>query len=276
MTTAQKIIKNLAIAFAIFLIITIISTSLSVLYGITKIFGLKKDDKASNVQMTTTDINNTNVDTLEIDVITASLTIKTGKNFKIDTNNNDITCKQNSNTVQIKEKNHNWFTNTKEQDLIVYIPEDLEFEKVKINSGAGKIEIENLTTQKLTFELGAGETKIENLNVLKDCEIEGGAGRTSILSGEIKNLDLDIGVGETNLNSKLTGKSEINSGIGNLNITLQGSKEDYKIKADKGIGNIKIDGKEISNSTSYGDGENTIDINGGIGSIKINFENDVI
>jgi len=43
MTTVQKIIKYLAIAFAIFLIVTIISTVLGVLFGLSAILGLKKD-----------------------------------------------------------------------------------------------------------------------------------------------------------------------------------------------------------------------------------------
>ena len=61
-----------------------------------------------------------------------------------------------------------------------------------------------------------------------------------IVSGNINDLNLDMGVGETNLNTILTGKSKMNAGVGNLNINLQNSKESYRIKADKGIGNIDI------------------------------------
>ena len=45
MTTAQKIIKYLATAFAIFLIITIISAILNVSYVILSAFGLINTDK---------------------------------------------------------------------------------------------------------------------------------------------------------------------------------------------------------------------------------------
>ena len=50
------------------------------------------------------------------------------------------------------------------------------------------------------------------------------------------------------------------------------SKENYRIKTDKGIGTIKIDGKEISNNELYGNGSHSIDVDGGIGNIKIDFK----
>ena len=95
----------------------------------------------------------------------------------------------------------------------------------------------------------------------------------SIRESVINDLDLDMGVGEINLTSSLTGKNEINAGVGNLNIDLQGERESYKIQADKGLGAIKIDGKEISNGETFGNGENYIEVDGGIGNIDIDFTN---
>ena len=122
------------------------------------------------------------------------------------------------------------------------------------------------------MELGAGETIIEKLNVTNDCKIESGAGKVSILSGNINDLNLDMGIGEFNVTSSITGDSKINAGIGSLVLNIQGSKENYTIKADKGLGSIKIDGKETVDDVRYGSGINTIKIDGGIGSIKIDFE----
>lgn len=271
MTSAQKIIKYLAIAFAIFLIITIISTLLGVLYALSGVLGLRTDDETGG-PMTTTSFENADITALEINIDYTNLTIKTGEFFKVETNNSDISCKQSNDKLVIEDKNYNWFGAHNNEDLIVYIPEGIDFERVEINAGAGKIDIENLTAEKLSFELGAGETEVKSLTVTNKCEIEGGAGRVNILSGTIKDLDLDMGIGEVNLSCKLTGKTDINAGVGNLNINLQGAKESYKIKADKGIGTIKIDGRDISNSETYGNGDSYIDVDGGIGNIDIEFQ----
>lgn len=272
MTTAQKVIKYLAIAFAVFLIVSIISTITAALFAVSGILGLKKDiEENINAEMTTTNFENSDISTLDIEVAFTNLTIKTGDFLKVETDNNNINCKQQEGKLEIIEKNKKWFSNYEEKELILYLPEDLEFEKIKINTGAGKIDIENLKTEKLSFELGAGETEIQNLTVSKECEIDGGAGKLSINEGTINDLDLDMGVGEINLTSNLTGKNEINAGVGNLNINLQGGKETYKIQADKGIGSIKIDDREISNGETFGQGDNYIQIDGGIGNIDIKF-----
>lgn len=274
MTSLQKVIKYLAISFAIFLIVIIISTILGVFYALSSVLGLKKDSKIASDEISITNFENTDIATLDIEVGYTNLKIKTGDFLRIETNNSNINCKQNNQNLQIKEKNHNWFSNSENLDLILYIPENLEFEEVKINAGTGKISVENLTVNNLSFELGAGESEIQKLNVSKKCNIAGGAGKVNILSGIINDLDLDMGVGEVNLDVSITGKSDIDAGIGSLNMELQGNKEDYEIKTDKGIGSVKIDGKEVLDGEIYGDGEKYIEIDGGIGNITVNFKSE--
>lgn len=273
MTLTQKIIKYLALSFAIFLIVTIISGILGGLYALSGVLGLKKEDETIKGEMSMIDFENSDVATLDIDVAFTNLIIKKGDLLLAETNNRNINCKQNNQNLQIKEKQHSWFSGNNKGDLVVYIPENLKFEKVKINAGAGKIQIENINTENLYLELGAGETTIEKLNVTKDCKIESGAGKVSILSGNINELDLDMGIGKFEVTSALTGDSKINAGIGSLELNVQGEKENYTIKASKGLGSIKIDGKETVDDVRYGSGINTIKIDGGVGSINIDFKN---
>ena len=272
MTLAQKVIKYLALAFACFLIVSIISGILSALYVLSGVLGLQKEDETIKGEMSMIDFENSDIATLDIDVAFTNLIIKKGDLLLAETNNKNINCKQNNQNLQIKEKQHSLFSSNNKGDLVVYIPENLKFEKVKINAGAGKIQIENINTENLYLELGTGETTIEKLNVTKDCKIESGAGKVSILSGNINDMDLDMGIGEFNVTSAITGDSKINAGIGSLVLNIQGSKENYTIKADKGLGSIKIDGKETVDNVRYGDGQNTIKIDGGIGKIEINFK----
>ena len=165
MTLAQKIIKYLALAFAIFLIVTIISGILGALYALSGVLGLQKEDETIKGEMSMIDFENSDVATLDIDVAFTNLIIKKEDFLLAETNNKNINCKQNNQNLQIKEKQHNWLSRNNKGDLVVYIPENLEFEKVKINAGAGKIQIENINTENLYLELGAGETKIEKINV---------------------------------------------------------------------------------------------------------------
>lgn len=276
MTTAQKIIKYFAIAFAIFLIVSIISLILFGVYALSGVLGLKNNSKidvSSNMQ--TVDIGNkgnilnlTDITSLDIEVKYTNLIIKNGDTFHYETNNDNIIYKENHNTIKIEEKGK-WLFSDTESNLIIYIPENFDLNKINIEAGAGKVEIENLNVDNLDLELGAGEASISNLNIRNNTKLEGGAGRLNILDGNINNLDLDMGIGEININSFITGDSDIDAGIGILNLNLQGSKADYRIITDKGVGNLKINGQNISGASTYGEGKNLIKIDEGIGNINI-------
>lgn len=197
-----------------------------------------------------------------------NLTIKTGANFKIETNNPQIACKQNSNQLVIKEK-HKWFSTKNDNDLIIYIPKEMMLETVEIDTGAGNVTIEKLETKKISFDIGAGEVKMKHLNVTEEAKIDSGAGKVEILSSSIKNLDLGVGVGKFILNAKLSGKNDIDAGVGELDINLTDGIENYTIRANKGIGSISLAGKEVSENIKYGEGDTYIEIEGGIGAIDI-------
>ena len=79
-------------------------------------------------------------------------------------------------------------------------------------------------------------------------------------------------MGEFDFSGRLTGKSEIDSGVGAINIKLLDNSDNYTINVDKGIGSITLDGKKLEMDRVYGTGQNYLDIDGGIGEIKIDFE----
>lgn len=291
MTTAQKIIKYFAIAFAIFLIVSIISLILFGVYALSGVLGLKDNSKidiSGNMQtvdfgsVTSGDNNSGNsinnseqtvniadITSLDIEVKYTNLIIRNGDTFRYETNNDNIVYRQsNNNTLKIEEK-HSWTLGNTQSDLVIYIPENFNLNKINIEAGAGKVEIENLNAESLDLELGAGEASISNLNVTSRCKLEGGAGRLNVLNGNLNNLDLDMGMGEVNINALITGNSDIDAGIGTLNLNLQGSKADYRIRLDKGVGNIRINGENTSNGSTYGEGANLIKIDDGIGNINI-------
>ena len=276
MTTAQKVIKYLATAFAVFLIITIISAILSGVYALLSALGLihtNKDIVTENLKVISKEVKE--VTTLKIDLAYTNLDIKTGDDFKVETNNSKITFEENNGSVKIKEENRNWLNNNNmSSNLIIYIPEDMiAIDETKIQTGAGKINIEKLNTQSLYLELGAGDVYIENVIATGETKIDGGVGKTELKSCEINNLKANLGMGEFTFSGKLTGKSEIDSGVGAINIDLIDNKNNYKIDVSKGLGNVTLDGQKLETDRVYGIGENYLDIDGGIGEIKIDFEN---
>ena len=266
MSRGQRIVKYLSLALAFFLIISIIS---GITNGVLVIFNIFSNESYVLEDMRELDIIG-EVNTLEIEVETVKVIFKEGDEFLVETNNNDIKTEYSAQKLKIVEdKDYKWFGNVKTSDLVVYLPTDLRFKEVIIKTGVGGLDIEKLCAQKLDLDLGVGKVRIEELEVTEEVEIEGGLGEVVIEQGILRNLDLDMGIGKLDITSKVIGDSSIKAGIGEIVLNLLGNLSDYRIVVDKGIGNIVIDDKEISDDTSWGKGSNKIKVNGGMGEIII-------
>lgn len=269
MSGLQKTIKYIAIAFAVYLTFNIIY---GIMYGFLFMGSLFNNDKSSVIEKLDNLEINSDTLLLDIDVSSSNIIIKEGDSFRAESNNKYINSRQDNNKLYITERKHNLFNN-KDNELIIYIPTDFILDAVLIDNGAGKVNIEALTTKELYLNLGAGKVDINKLTVLEEAKIDGGAGDLTINALDIRDLDLSMGIGKLSLISSLTGNNKIDCGVGEMNLSLIGMLDDYEITLDKGVGNATIDGVDMIDNNTYGKGINKIDIDGGIGSIDINFEN---
>lgn len=269
MSDIQKIIKYLAIAFAIYLCIVIIGGIVGVLGSFMFIFAPDKGI-SENLERISVDTNYA-IKKMNIDIKGAHLIIEDSEEFYIETNNSYIKVDQNKDEITIKEKSHSWFRNNNESKLIIHLPSSIVFEKFYLDAGAGKIDISNIKAEDVDLELGAGQVIIGKIETSKKTKINGGAGEFIIKSGTLTNLDFDMGVGHTEIEASILGNSDIDAGVGELNINILGDEKDYEIEVDKGIGNIEIDGRSIGSNTKTGNGFNKLDIDGGVGRITIDF-----
>ena len=266
MTTVQKIIKYLAIAFAIFLSISIIAGICSALFTIANLFGANTESEIVNQSI------GTDFTSISINLNAAELEIKTGDDFALQTNHKYLKCEEKDDILKISETRTLFASHPRGMKVILTIPQDKIFDYVDIRAGAGSVTIDELSSNMLNIDLGAGELTAQRLDALYNAEFDGGAGSVTINGGRLNNADIDMGVGELNLESELFGKSSIDYGIGETNLVLIGEEDDYKIELDKGIGEAWLDGKKMSDDSVYGAGKNFIEIDGGIGELNITFK----
>ncbi|MBE5753440.1 MAG: DUF4097 domain-containing protein [Clostridiales bacterium] len=260
MTLIQKIIKYSAIAFGVFIIV-------SVCLGIVSIFNIPKD--ISKNELKTVELLDGNVSELSLNLEGMNLIVETGEALSVQTNNDKLNVRQTGERIVFTEQSK-LFQRTVNGTLKISLPADTVLSLVEIDIGAGSINIQKLTAKKINFDLGAGKVQIDELYVQTSAEIECGAGEFSLEKGEIHNLDMDLGVGKTTLKANVFGNSEMNCGVGELNVYLT-KKSDYQIDLNKGIGSIKVNGKEC-NDFGVGGGVNKISIDGGVGAINLYFD----
>lgn len=269
MNQVQRIIKYLAIAFGLFLAINIIGW---IVFGIFSILGINEivNFGGQSANMITYSEEYEEVENLKLDIKQAKLYIKVGDTFKVEADpvNEDWRIKQDGNTLKISNVGKSWNVYNETPILTIYIPKDMELNKTEIDFGAGETRIEYLKSNSIELDFGAGSVKIDEIESEKS-NIECGAGEVTISNANLKNLNLDAGVGRLEYSGYIRGKSSIECGVGEVELKLKGGEDSYSISVDKAIGEIKLNGDTIKKNTTIGNGENAIDIDGGVGSIKI-------
>ena len=240
MTTFQKIVKYGALIFAGYLCLMIIS---GIVVGITAIFGITTgiemlEENANAEMITTWEQEYSDITEMDIDLSLCKLDIRKGDTLKVNVADvsNKFKCEASGSKLKIEDKrlNRNFLNiNNITPTVIIYVPENMQFEKVDIDTGVNDTNIEYLKTDKLNVDMGVGKV---------------------ILTSEImKNADIECGVGKLELN-------------------LVGKPEDYKINAEAGLGNFEIAGQKVSNHQTFGNGNSLIKIEAGIGEVIVNFK----
>ena len=272
MTTTQKIIKYLAIAFALFLVISIFS----IIFGLSReiISSINSDKKDSKLleEYTTISNNVNNIESFKIDISNDNIEIKEGEKFEVKTNDPDVKFYHENSKVKIKtDKTFSWhLSNSSRGTIIIYLPNEFNISELDLNLGAGKIDIDKIFVETLLMDLGAGTMTAKEINVYEKATINGGAGNINIYSGTINNLNLKLDAGNASIQSDLTGSNTLTTGVGKLNLGLSRSKDNYKFDISKGLGNIILNDFDVSEDILIGDGETKIKISGAVGNIIIN------
>ncbi|MCI8273080.1 MAG: DUF4097 domain-containing protein [Clostridia bacterium] len=266
----QKILKYVAIAFGLYLAITIISAIVGVVLAITTgIYGISYLTEQSEANSTNITEQYEQVNKLKLEIGASNIVIKEeGTVFRVETEKTSKTMiiRENQGTLEIRDTKKNLFN--KDRNIVIYVPEGTKFSEIQLEIGAGTVNIRDINADKVDFSFGAGSVNIDNL-VCSKTKIECGAGEVIINNSDFGNTELDTGIGRLVYSGYLRNSADIECGVGEVDLNLLGGEEAYTIKAEKGIGDIRINGDSVANESTIGNGENKISIDGGVGSIKI-------
>ena len=276
MTSFQKIIKYGAIAFAIYLclvIIGIILTTITAIFGVS--IGLEILEDKNTAMITKWEQEYSNITSMDIDLSICKLKIKKGDTLKVDVSNvsDEFKCQVEGSKLIIKDRKvYSNFFNREDinPQVIIYLPEDIEFREVSIETGINETNIEFLKADMINLEMGVGKYQVDELYA-KYAKIKAGAGETNIENSEIEELKLEGGIGKLSLTSEITKTADVDCGAGKVEVNLIGDLEDYRVKASTGLGSFKVDGKKVSDKETIGDGEVTVKIDAGVGETIVQF-----
>ena len=277
----HKIIKYAAIAFGLYLAISIIGGIIAIIVSIfTGFYGISYLTDSLNDAINSDDSSIERIDEnqeveefskMKLDISASNLTIKLeGNSYKVETYQIPKNTKIESKDGILEIKNNKKLNKSDSKSRItIYLPEDVELEEADIQVGAGIVDVTGLIAKNVEFDFGAGNVNMQNISVKNNAKIECGAGQAIIKNSELANADIEAGVGKLVYSGDLTGNAQIDCGVGDVELELTGDAEKYAIHTEKGIGDIKINDSSVADDSTTGNGENKIDIEGGVGSIDI-------
>lgn len=144
----------------------------------------------------------------------------------------------------------------------IFCPENLSFQKIKLQMGAGTIELDgDFKADQMEVNVGAGT--FENSGSL-----------------DVKEADFTVGVGTADISEFQVEKLNGSCGMGNMDLTLAGKAADYNYELKCGLGNLEVDdsletsitsgNKQITNDSAT----KNIKLDCGMGNVQVEFEED--
>lgn len=268
MNGAQRVIKGLALALAVVIMVSVLSAVVGAGMILTRVFGGGGVARQDVSEWNETVVNDKwEFNELRIELKSTSLKLERGEEFQVVADEEVIETRQAGKTVYIEEKERGWWGwwNEIGGEVKVVLPEDVDLTKFALDMGAGAAYVKGMAAEEVELSLGAGRAEFEGLKATRRAKVDGGAGLLIIRGAELKGLDLDMGVGRVEIEAMLGGDSEISAGVGKLDLTLIGEEDDYRVKFDPGLGAMNHEGISLDNS----EGKNLVEIDGGVGAIDI-------
>lgn len=298
MTEFQKIVKGFAIAFAIFLTISIVGGIFSAIsFGIGGLnqIGNRNESTAGENEEQLNYYDADKVKSIKLEQVACNIEIVEGEEFSVFSQNvTSYKEKLNSNGVlKIENDSLPFFffgtqANGKTAKIVITVPKETDLRKIAIDGGAGNIKLEDITADKLEIDAGAGNINLNDIKVSEldidggagnmegevitanKVEIDAGVGNVELYEVDFADIDLDCGMGNVKISGMVKGDNKIDCGVGEVEILLADKIDAYDFTVETGVGNIIIDGKKYGEVNHTNSAANySFDIDGGVGNCTI-------
>ena len=277
MTGFQKFIKYAAIAFGIYLSITIVLVLLGIARGLV---GASRNDEFKDIvkyreEYHTEDItrNYENIKRLEVNVEETELIIRNGDTFRIEGTNipDRMEIEQDGDTLKVSDEELPSSFSDENMVVTIYIPEDVKLDNIDLEINYVSADIQKLNTANLELDIYNNYCEIDEI-IADNMEFKNEEGNIDIYDAEIGRLLFDSESGVEDVSLDITVNAEFNLEYSYTDMNLIGKEEDYQISTRNKSGNIYIDDETItSNAETWGSGNTKINLDNVNADIFITF-----
>ena len=194
---------------------------------------------------------------LDIELKYDELILEEGDSFCVrvyDDSEKNVTVKESSDTLKVRSTKKL----SKTRKVCISYPEDVKLQELEIEMGAGTVYLNrDIETEKLSVEMGAGEFDSKNPVTAKEADLEIGTGSMTFADLSAKKISGECGLGE-------------------LDLTMTGTQEDYNYDLECGVGNLDVGSDSYSGlgrekSISNTGADRKLDLECGMGNVSVDF-----
>ena len=194
---------------------------------------------------------------LDIELKYDELILEEGDSFCVrvyDDNEKNVTVKESSDTLKVRSTKKL----SKTRKVYISYPKDVKLQELEIEMGAGTVYLNrDIETEKLSVEMGAGEFDSKNPVTAKEADLEIGTGSMTFADLSAKKISGECGLGE-------------------LDLTMTGTQEDYNYDLECGVGNLDVGSDSYSGlgrekSISNTGADRKLDLECGMGNVSVDF-----
>ena len=212
---------------------------------------------------------------LDIELKYDELILEEGDSFCVrvyDDSGKNVTVKESSDTLKVKSTKKL----SKNRKVCISYPEDVKLQELEIEMGAGTVYLNrDIETEKLSVEMGAGEFESKNpvwesrfMSVMRNIFLHP--------DFPLHIPDLEIGTGSMTFADLSARKTDGECGLGELDLTLTGTQEDYNYDLECGVGNLDVGSDSYSGlgrekTISNKGADRKLDLECGMGNISVDF-----
>lgn len=162
-----------------------------------------------------------------------------------------------NNTLIIEQPHYLWWNNAKTSYISIYVPESMILDEVDIDMSVGKSVLSRLKAKQVNIDTVAGEFDFNDI--------------------QCSSLDIDASMGQTTIDHlQITKELDIDLGMGDIYVLIDGYEEAYNYSVDVGLGSVRIGNQQFSGIVDQSHQSDIflplIDVDCGLGNIDIEME----
>lgn len=171
--------------------------------------------------------------------------------------------------------NQSWDSTKSKTEVVLYVPENVHYEKIDMNLGMGSAELSKLTAQEINLEVGAGKLEVA-APVADLLNVTVGMGQAKITDMRVATFDGDVDMGSLEAEGFCQGNLRAKCAMGSIDMELEGKEEDFNYELSNAMGTLTVgsySSKGMASEKSIdNNSEKTIEVDCSMGSAKVSFK----